>query len=229
MPGDGMAARLATRCCCLYRLWLCLCLSLVAVAAPLPLHAAEDAANAATAETPAWSGAISAFLNVPKGSETYVTGIAIAKRGAFHVEARSNYEGMDAYSFFLGYNLGWGDTLRLDLTPILGGVTGSTSGIIGGFEATLTGRNFDAYVELEYVPNAEPSGYVYAWTELAWRPRDWLRLGLAAQRTRVPDNGRDLQRGVFTQLKGKHVSGAVYWFNPAAHNQIVVVSVALSF
>ena len=69
----------------------------------------------------------------------------------------------------------------------------------------------------------------YAWSELAWRPRDWLRLGLAAQRTRVPDNGRNLQRGVFAQLKGKHISGAVYWFNPAADDQIAVVSVALSF
>ncbi|MFJ4294084.1 hypothetical protein ACIP1U_30605 [Cupriavidus sp. NPDC089707] len=110
---------------------------------------------------------------------------------------------MDAYSFFVGYNLGWGEALRLDFTPILGMVTGSTHRVVGGFEATLTGRYADAYVEFEYVPDAEPSGYAYAWSELAWRPRDWLRLGLAAQRTRVPDNGHNLQRGVFAQVNDK--------------------------
>lgn len=65
-------------------------------------------------------------------------------------------------------------------------VTGSTHSVVGGLEATLTGRYADAYIEFEYVPDAEPSGYAYAWTELAWRPLDWLRLGLAAQRTRCP-------------------------------------------
>ncbi|SOY68576.1 conserved hypothetical protein [Cupriavidus taiwanensis] len=205
------------------------CLVLAAAIAPLPLPAAEDSGTPATAAAPAWSGGISAYLNLPRGNEAYVTGIAIAKRGALHLEARSNYEGMDAYSFFAGYNLGWGDALRLDFTPILGVVTGSTHSVVGGFEATLTGRHADAYIEFEYVPDAEPSGYAYAWSELAWRPRDWLRLGLAAQRTRVPDNGRNLQRGVFAQVKGKHVAGAVYWFNPAAHDQIAVVSIGLSF
>ena len=226
MPAKGMAARLAAP-------WLLL----AAATAPLPLCAAEDSAAPATAlatapataEVPGWSGGVSAYLNLPHGSESYVTGIAIAKRGALHLEARSNYEGMDAYSFFVGYNLGWGEALRLDFTPILGVVTGSVHSAVGGFEATLTGRRFDAYVEFEYVPDAEPSGYAYAWSELAWRPRDWLRLGLAAQRTRVPDNGRNLQRGVFAQVKGKHIAGAVYWFNPAADDRIVVVSVALSF
>ncbi|MFJ4293499.1 hypothetical protein ACIP1U_27550 [Cupriavidus sp. NPDC089707] len=201
----------------------------VAASLPLPLCAAEASAAPAAGETPAWSGGLSAYLNLPRGSEAYVTGIAIANRGALHLEARSNYEGMDAYSFFVGYNLGWGDALRLDFTPILGVVTGSTRSVVGGFEATLTGRYADAYVEFEYVPDAEPSGYTYAWTELAWRPRDWLRLGLAAQRTRVPDSGRNFQRGIFTQVKGKHIAGAVYWFNPAAHDQIAVVSVALTF
>ncbi|BDB24765.1 hypothetical protein CTP10_R21270 [Cupriavidus sp. P-10] len=218
MRAKGTALRLAAT-------WLVL----AAATAPLPSRAADDSAPSTTAEAPAWSGGVSAYLNLPKGSEAYVTGIAIAKRGALHLEARSNYEGMDAYSFFVGYNLGWGDALRLDFTPILGVVTGSTHSVVGGFEATLTGRYADAYIEFEYVPDAEPSGYVYAWTELAWRPRDWLRLGLAAQRTRVPDNDRNLQRGVFAQVKGKHVSCAVYWFNPAAHDQIGVVSVALSF
>ena len=34
------------------------------------------------AEAPAWSGAVSAYLNLPRSSDAYVTGIAIANRGA---------------------------------------------------------------------------------------------------------------------------------------------------
>ncbi|AGW92818.1 MULTISPECIES: hypothetical protein [Cupriavidus] len=206
------------------------CLLLAAATAPLDARAAEQSeAQPPAAEAPAWSGSLAAYLNLPRGNEAYVTGIAIANRGALHLEARSNYEGMDAYSFFVGYNLGVGEAVRLDFTPILGFVTGSTHSVVGGFEATLTGRYADAYIEFEYVPDAQPSGYAYAWSELAFRPVEWFRIGLAAQRTRVHDNGRNLQRGVFAQVKGKHVAAAVYWFNPASHEQVTVISVAISF
>jgi hypothetical protein len=172
---------------------------------------------------------VSAYLNLPRGNDNYVTGIAIAKRGALHLEARSNYEGRDAYSFFIGYNLGVGEDVRLDFTPILGVVTGSTHSVVPGFEATLTGRHADAYIELEYVPDAEPTGYTYAWSELAFRPVDWFRIGLAGQRTRVYENGRNLQRGIFAQVKGKHVTAAVYWFNPSSAEQVTVISAAFNF
>lgn len=204
------------------------CLLLAAATAPLHARAAGESQPPA-AEAPTWSGAVSAYLNLPSGSDAYVTGIAIANRGALHLEARSNYEGKDAYSFFAGYNLAAGEAVRLEVTPILGGVTGSTNSVVPGFEATVTGRYADAYVEFEYVPNAKPSAYTYAWTELAFRPVDWLRVGLAGQRTRAYENGRDLQRGVFAQVKGKRASAAVYWFNPTSHEQVVVVSAAISF
>ena len=206
------------------------CLLLAAATAPLPARAAgESESQPPAAEAPTWSGAVSAYLNLPRSSDAYVTGIAIANRGALHLEARSNYEGKDAYSFFAGYNLAAGEAVRLEVTPILGGVTGSTNSVVPGFEATVTGRYADAYVEFEYVPNAKPSAYTYAWTELAFRPVDWLRVGLAGQRTRAYENGRDLQRGVFAQVKGKRASAAVYWFNPTSHEQVVVVSAAISF
>ncbi|KJK14239.1 hypothetical protein UB46_39060 [Burkholderiaceae bacterium 16] len=201
-------------------------------AATAPLHAraaGESESQPPTAEAPTWSGAVSAYLNLPSGSDAYVTGIAIANRGALHLEARSNYEGKDAYSFFAGYNLAAGEAVRLEVTPILGGVTGSTNSVVPGFEATVTGRYADAYVEFEYVPNAKPSAYTYAWTELAFRPVDWLRVGLAGQRTRAYENGRDLQRGVFAQVKGKRASAGVYWFNPTSHEQVVAISAAISF
>ncbi len=206
------------------------CLLLAAAIAPLHARAAEESeGQPSAAEAPAWSGAISAYLNLPRDDDSYVTGIAIANRGALHLEARSNYEGRDAYSFFIGYNFGVGEAVRLDFTPILGVVTGSMHSVVPGFEATVTGRYADAYIEFEYVPNAEPTGYAYAWSELAFRPVDWFRIGLAGQRTRVYENGRNLQRGVFAQMKGKHVSAAVYWFNPSSDDEVTVISATFSF
>ncbi|MBB1635618.1 hypothetical protein [Cupriavidus sp. UME77] len=206
------------------------CLLLAAATTPLHARAAEESeSQPPAAQAPTWSGAVSAYLNLPRSSDAYVTGIAIANRGALHLEARSNYEGKDAYSFFAGYNLSAGEAVRLDVTPILGAVTGSTNSVVPGFEAAVTGRYADAYVEFEYVPNAKPSSYTYAWTELAFRPVDWFRIGFAGQRTRVYENGRDLQRGVFAQVKGKRISAAVYCFNPASHEQVIVISSAFSF
>ncbi|WP_208647655.1 hypothetical protein [Cupriavidus lacunae] len=191
--------------------------------------AAESEDQPPPPETPGWHGAVSAYLNLPRGDDAYVTGIATANRGAFHLEARTNYEGMDAYSLFIGYNFAAGNTVRFEVTPLLGVVTGSTHSVVGGFEATVTGPRADAYVELEYVPDASPSGYIYAWSEFALRPVDWFRVGLVAQRTRVYGNSRNLQRGAFAQAKGKYLSAAVYWFNPSSHDQVIVVAVAFSY
>lgn len=205
-------------------------LLLAAAIAPLHARAAEEREGPPPAEeAPAWSGAVSAYLNLPRESGSYVTGIAVANRNALHLEARSNYEGKDAYSFFIGYNLTAGEAVRFEVTPILGVVTGSMHSVVPGFEATVTGRYADAYIELEYVPSAKPTGYAYAWSELALRPVDGFRIGLAGQRTRVYENGRNLQRGVFAQVKGKRVSAAVYWFNPSSQDQVTVISAAFSF
>ncbi|WP_341678476.1 hypothetical protein [Niveibacterium sp. SC-1] len=205
-------------------------LLLASAVAPLHARAADESETQAPAtEEPTWSGGVSAYVNIPHDDDAYVNGIVVANRGALHLEGRINYEGKDAYSFFVGYNLGVGDELRLDFTPILGVVTGSTDSVVPGVEATLTGRYADAYIELEYVPNAEPNGYTYAWSELALRPVDWFRIGYVGQRTRDYENGRDLQQGVFAQVKGKQVSAAVYWFNPSSDDEVTVISVAFGF
>ena len=42
--------------------------------------------------------------------------------------------------------------------------------------------------------------YVYAWSELGFRPVEWLRVGIAGQRTRAYGDDRDFQRGPFAQV-----------------------------
>ena len=180
---------------------------------------------------PEKSLAATAYWNIPRHGEQYVTGIVGANIGALRLETRVNYEARRAMSAFVGWTFAGGEALTYSATPIVGWVGGDVRGPIGGLEASLAWRKFDYYIEIEYVHDQREreSSYVYAWSELAYRPADWLRLGLAVQRTRAYQSDRDIQRGPFAQVTFKRVTAGVYWFNPASSEQVVVVSMGISF
>ena len=92
-------------------------------------------------------------------------------------------------------------------------------------------RAVDLYVEAEYVEETGGQGdsYFYAWTELAFRPVEWLRVGVVGQRTRVVDAARDVQPGVFGQVEIGKATIGVYAFNPDAASRYTIVSLGLSF
>ncbi len=129
-------------------------------------------------------------------------GVASLDRGPLHLEARYNYEARDSGSAFVGWKFAGGDTVSYEVTPIIGGLFGAARGVVPGLEVSVGWRTFDVYVEAEYVRDLDDSSasYYYAWSELGWKPVDWLRVGLVGQRTRTIDNGRDLQRGIFGQV-----------------------------
>ena len=59
--------------------------------------------------------------------------------------------------------------------------------------------------------------------EVAWR------VGLAGQRTRIVDTGRELQRGVFVQLIAGGATLGIYAFNPDSGSRYVIVSLGAQF
>ena len=56
--------------------------------------------------------------------------------------------------------------------------------------------------------------FFYNWSELSLSPVEWFRFGVVTQRTRVYDNGRDIQRGVLAGLNWKRLDFTTYLFNP---------------
>jgi hypothetical protein len=74
-------------------------------------------------------------------------------------------------------------------------------GIAPGFEVSVAYGAVDFYTEAEYVHDSKvgEDSFTYAWSELGFSPRNWLRLGVVGQRTRVYQSDRDIQRGVFGQ------------------------------
>jgi len=148
-----------------------------------------------------------------------------------HLEARYNYESIGARSAFVGWTFSGGDTVAWEVTPLLGGAWGSVHAFVPAVEASLSWRQFDFYVEAEAVRDQREhsDSYFYAWSELGYRPVEWLRVGLVAQRTRAYGGERDIQRGPFAQLTWRRVTLGGFWFNPGAKDQVFVASLGVAF
>ena len=197
-------------------------------------HAGENDGNgqpAPAAENPSWEFALTAYPTIVRGGENYTSAIATADRGPLHLEARYNYESVGARSAFVGWNFSGGEEITWELTPLLGGAWGTTQAFIPGLEASVTWKQFDIYVEAEYVrvSSERTDSYVYAWSELGFRPVEWLRIGIAGQRTRTYSNERDIQRGPFAQVTWGPVTIGGYWFNPGSNDQVFVGMIGATF
>ena len=116
--------------------------------------AAPTAAKANTGL--AWSFSASASTYIVPDSN-YVQPSFNADRGWLHLEARYNYENLDTGSLWLGYNFNGGKTVEWELTPMIGGVFGDTTGIAPGFRGSLAWWKLELYSENEYVAETKQS------------------------------------------------------------------------
>jgi hypothetical protein len=187
--------------------------------------------RASPVEKPSWEFALTAYPTRVRGGENYTSAIAVADRGPLHIEARYNYESIGARSAFVGWTFAGGDSISWELTPLFGGAWGATQAIVPGLEASVSWQRLDFYVEAEYVRDRheQNDSYLYAWSELGFRPVEWLRVGVAGQRTRVYGGERDIQRGPFAQLTWRRITIGGFWFNPGSNNQVFVASIGAAF
>jgi hypothetical protein len=207
--------------------------ALIAVIAT-PALAGEDERGGRRASPPmqpSWEFAITAYPTIVRDGENYTSAIAAADRGPLHLEARYNYESIGARSAFVGWTLSGGEAITWELTPLLGGAWGTTGAFVPGLEVSVAWGKLDFYSEAEYVraSSERADSYFYAWSELGFRPVEWLRLGVAGQRTKTYGNERDIQRGPFGQVTWGPVTIGGYWFNPGSSNQVFVGSIGAAF
>ncbi|HEX7271412.1 MAG TPA: hypothetical protein VF420_04585 [Casimicrobiaceae bacterium] len=195
------------------------------------LESAIAGAAAPEGESAAWSGSVTGFYYAMRDQSDFGVGVAALNRGSLHLEGRYNYEARDAGSAFVGWNFSGGEALTFAITPIIGALFGSTHGVIPGLEASVAYGPFDAYIEAEYVYDShdQTNNYYYAWSELGWKPVEWLRLGVAGQRTRVVQTDRDLQRGLFAQLMFGKGTLSVYAFNPDTGSRYTIIALGIQF
>jgi hypothetical protein len=187
-----------------------------------------------SAEEPAtnlWSFSVAANGYLVPDSRDYVQPTATADRGWLHLETRYNYENLDTGSIWAGYNFSNGEKLAWQLTPILGGVFGKTTGIAPGYEGTLTWWKLELYSEGEFVvdPSDSSKNYFYNWSELTLAPVEWLRFGMVTQRTRTYRTDRDIQRGFLVGVSYRKVSFTTYVLNADEHKPVIVLGAGVTF
>jgi len=191
--------------------------------------AAEDARVASADDR--WSfGASLAWYFVPDQTN-YPQPTVTADHGPVHLELRYNYEALRTASFFVGWNFEFGDTVSFILTPIAGCMVGEAGGPILGLEFSLEWGPLSYSIEGEWVSDLQggTGGYLYSWSELDVRPWDWLRLGVAAQRTRVFHTARQVVFGPLVGVTVWKLDVSAYWFQPGGTDQLFVVALSLSF
>jgi hypothetical protein len=186
---------------------------------------------AASPAPPTWFFSAAVYAYVVPDDGNYAQPTFTADRDGLHLEARYNYENLETGSVWVGYNFGGGATLAWELTPLLGGVFGETTGIAPGYKGSLSWRKLELYSEGEYVFDGGTSSdsFFYNWSELTLAPVEWFRGGLVTQRTRVYQADRDIQRGILLGMTYEKLDVTTYVFNPDDSKPTVVVAITLSW
>jgi hypothetical protein len=206
---------------------ICTALAGLAAVACSDASAADVQADA----EPVASVSATGYYYAMRDQPDFGVGVASINRGPLHIEGRYNYEARNSGSLFVGWKFSGGDVVTFEITPIVGALVGATRGVVPGIEASVAYGPFDAYIEAEYVHDTEHASdsYYYAWSEVGWKPAAWLRLGLAGQRTRLVQSGRDLQRGLFAQFIFDKTTLGVYAFNPDTGSRYAIVALGVQF
>ncbi|HEY4394758.1 MAG TPA: hypothetical protein VGP64_11875 [Polyangia bacterium] len=188
---------------------------LVGAAAPAWAGPAATAQVAASEPSPVEQISATGYGYVVPDAPNYLMGIASADLAWLHVEGRYNYEALRTGSAFGGLNFGWGRPLRLNLTPMVGGVFGRLDGIAPALRFTITWWRVDLFSESEVVvPFASGSrAFFYDWSELGLSLPLGIRAGGAIQRNLVFQTALEVQRGLFAGLRLGPFNFTVYEFN----------------
>ena len=191
---------------------------------------APNASNAGASAAP-WAFNFVTDGYIVPNDQSYANPTFTADRKWLHLEARYNYENLRTGSLWAGYNFSVGKTLVLNVTPMIGGVFGRSTGIAPGCEASLTYKKVELSISNEYVLNTSQSSesFYYSWPQLTYSPTEWLRVGLVAQHTKAFQTILDVQRGFLVGVSHKKVEFTTYVFNAGWTDPTVVLEVGVSF
>jgi hypothetical protein len=97
-----------------------------------------------------WEFSLSTFTYLAQHARDYVNPNFTADHDWLHLEARYNYEELKTGSVWLGYNFSTGKKLKLEVTPMLGGVFGDITGIAPGYTITIRYKSIELSTQAEY-------------------------------------------------------------------------------
>lgn len=207
---------------------LCLCSNAQSNFKPRP----HEPAPPSNSPGEAWQYSLTVDGYLFRHEDGYAQPTLAADRKWLHLEARYNYENFRTGSFWTGYNFTWGNSWRLQVTPMIGGVFGRTQGIAPGCEAELNWRKLNFSISNEYVfDTASTSGsFYYVWNQVTYQPLKWFRFGYAGQRNKMFfQRPLDHQEGFFLGVNHKWYQFTTYVLNPKASDAFVQLEVGVTF
>lgn len=152
-----------------------------------------------------------------------------ADNNKLHLEARYNYEDIETFSAWGGYNFNGGKKIEYTITPMAGVVVGLSNGVAPGVEFTFTLNKFELYNESEYFIDLEDDNhFFYSWVDFTYSPTDWLWLGISGQRTRLYQTDLEIQRGLLIGAGYKSFELNTYVYN-IGDDPFVILSVSANF
>jgi len=167
------------------------------------------------------------FYFIPE--DFFILPVFQADKNKLHLEARYNYEDLETFSAWVGYNISGGNEFEYAFTPMIGGVVGLANGIAPGLKMTLSYKGFELYSEAEYMFDFEIENFFYMWSDLTYSPNDWLWFGISGQRTRVYQSELEVQRGLLVGAGLKRWELSAYWYNIATDDTFVLLGVSVGF
>ena len=188
------------------------------------------AKSSSTAKGP-WAYNLTLDGYIVPNETSYANPTFAADRHWLHLEARYNYEDLRTGSLWAGYNFSAGQKLVLNITPMLGGVFGRTTGIAPGCEASLTYEKLQLSISNEYVfdTKGKSANFYYSWPELTYSPVDWFRVGAVAQHIKAFQTKLDVQRGFLVGVSHKQVGFTTYVLDGGWTEPTVVLEFGVSF
>lgn len=147
-----------------------------------------------------------------------------------HLEARYNYEDMNTFSGWFGYNFSGGNKFLYTITPMVGGIAGNINGIAPGLEFDFEFYGFELHSESEYVFNLQDkeNDFYYNWTDFTYSPLDWLWFGLSTQRTRLYQTDLEFQSGLLIGGGFKWFGLSGYLYNPGSDDPYLILSLSIT-
>jgi len=191
-------------------------------APPTPEEAEEDG----------WSFALYTSTYLQQSDRDYFQPTITADRGWLHLEGRYNYEDYETASFFVGYNITFGQEISVTLTPMVGGAFGEVEGVAPAYRLSAEWRKLALYSEGEYFFNADNSedGYFYTWSELNLDVALGFHAGLVMQKETSEDVRRGFSVGyVWEMAKLGELDLTVYFFDLDKGEEMYVFGANFTF
>ena len=162
-------------------------------------------------------------------NESYFLPVYSVDKDWLHLEARYNYEDMNTFSAWFGYNFSGGNKVQYTITPMLGIVAGNSTGIAPGLEFTFDFYGFELYSESEYLFDLQDkeNNFFYTWIDFTYSPVDWIWFGLSTQHTKPFQTEREIQKGLTIGGEYKWVGLSAYIYEMKSTSPFLILSLTI--